>query len=431
MEVPRTIAKHERLGRRILIVLGIAVLLACATRAMLKPYDGDFKVHWETGRRFLAGEFLYFGGHDFPYPPFLGMVFAPAALLPVPIAKALYYPIGIAALLLLIWIMRDLIRSSFRLTETQTFWATALALFLSIQFIIRDQAELGLNTVIAALIWLGIYLWRKGCDLTGGLSLGAAIAIKCTPAIFLAYFVWKRQWRMTAATAVATIVLTAAPMVLQGPVSWTNHMATWIGNATHGLTGGGSGVEKSERYRTANMSLRPVLMRYLTHVPNDAFTRHTDPSSVELLDLSPGVAGAIVNLVLLILVVVFLWWSRGAVKSRDDPHVTWELAATAVLMLLLSPITWTQHCVGLLPACFIIAALMIALDRVPRWVIAVVLLYVVFCALLGRDLLPRSVGLWLISIHIATFCILGLFVVLLAGPGIVCRRCSVRNTALV
>lgn len=429
MRIPKVLAENERLGRRILMALGVAVLLGCATRAILKPYDGDFKVHWETGRRFLAGEFLYVGGHDFPYPPLLGMIFAPAALLPMPVAKAVFYPVAVAALLLLVWIMRRLVQSSFRLTETQTFWATAFALFLAIQFVLRDQAEVGLNTAIAALIWLGIYLWRNGRDPIGGLSLSTAIAIKCTPALFLAYFVWKRQWQMVAATTVATVIFTAAPMVWQGPTSWTNHMSNWVGNATHGLTGGGSGVEKSERFRTANMSLRSVLMRYLAHVPNDAFTRHSDPPSVEFLDLSPWAASAIVNSILLILIAVFLWWSSGAVTTRDDPRVLWELAAAGVLMLLLSPITWSQHCVALLPACFVIAALVMVADRLPRWSIAVLLVYIVFCSVLGRDLLPRNVGLWLTGLHVSTFCFLGLFAILLAGPRLQ-RSASSNGTAL-
>src|SRR5438309_3467714 len=107
------------------MALGIGLLLGWAARDIIRAHDGDFKVHWETGRRFLAGEFLYARGHDFPYPPFLGMVFAPAALLPIPIAKAVFYPLGVAALFLLIWIMRDLVHPSLRLTEAQRFWVTA------------------------------------------------------------------------------------------------------------------------------------------------------------------------------------------------------------------------------------------------------------------------------------------------------------------
>ena len=416
MRIPPAIAKRERLLRRIVIGLGFIVLLGCATRAVHKPFDGDFKVHRETGRRFLAGEFLYANGHDFPYPPLLGMVFAPTAMVPVPVAKAVFYPVAVIALLLLLWTMTRLVRSSFKLNETQTFWTTALAVFMGILFIMRDQAELGLNTAITALVWLAVALWQQNRDVLAGTSLGAAIAIKCTPAIFLGYFLWKRQWRMGVCTAVATLLFTVAPILGQGPASWSNHMKIWIDNATQGITGGGSGAEKMERFRTANMSLRPVLTRYLTPIPNDPSSPHADPPALEFLNLPPGLAAVIVNAILIVLGLTFLWWSRGQIVTRGDPRVLWELAAAGALLVLVSPITWMQHCVALIPACYLVAALVVVRDRLPGWILTLLGAYILFCSVLGRDLLPREVGLVLISLHITTLAMAGLFAVLLAGP---------------
>jgi alpha-1,2-mannosyltransferase len=425
MRVPRLIADREPLFRRIVTALGIVVLLGCAARAMIKYDEGDFKLHWETGRRFLAKEFLYTGGHDFPYPPFFGMIFAPTALLPMPIAKAVFYPVAVAALLALLWTMRRLVRSAFSLDETQAFWVTAIAVFFAIQFLIHDQAILGLNTALVALTWLAIYLWKQRRDLLAGVSLGAAIAIKCTPAIFLGYFLWKRQWRMAISTTAATLFFTAAPMVWQGPVSWTMHMRNWVGTAIEGVSG--SGFEANEDFRDKNMSLRPVLTRYLVRQPEGNFDPNFDPPPLDFLDLSPRVASWIVNSVLLILLAVFLWWSRGTVGARDEPRLLWELAAVGVLMVLFSPITWGQHCVALLPACYLIAALLLVRDRLPRWVIALLSVYILFCSLAGRDLIGRRLSLLLVSYHVTTFCILGLFVILLAGPRLQTKREQTMN----
>ena len=421
MRIPPIIAKREPLLRRIVMALGIGLLLGWAARDLIRAHDGDFKTHWETGRRFLAGEFLYAGGHDFPYPPFLGMTFAPAALLPMPIAKAVYYPAGVAALLVLLWTLRRLVRSVFPLDETQAFWVTALAVFLCIQFILRDQAELGLNTAVVALIWLGIYLWRQRRDLLAGISLGVAIAIKCTPAIFLGYFVWKRQWRVAFCTGAGAFFFTVLPVVWQGPPSWSNHMKAWAGNAVHGISGTGSGFEASEMLRTKNMSLRPSLMGYLARVPESS-RRFWDPPSIEFLNLSTAVAGWVVNSILLIILGIFIWWSRSVVVARGEPRLLWEFAATGILMLLFSPITWGQHCVALLPACFLIAALLVVRDRVPRWVMVLLSVYIFFCSLLGRDLIGRDLSLRLATYHISTFCIVGLFAIVLSGPRLLRSR---------
>lgn len=412
MRIPASIIKKEPILRRIVIALGIAVMVGCAVRAAIKV-EADFTLHRETGRRFVAREFLYTGGHDFPYPPFFGMTFAPAALLPMPFARAVYYSGGVAALLVLLWTMRRLVGSAFSLTGTQPFWVSATAAFLSIQFIIHDQAVAGLNTALVALTWLGVYLWRQSRDVLAGLSLGAAIAIKCTPAIFLGYFLWKRQWRMAICTAAAALFFTAAPMAWQGPHSWTMHMKDWINTAIHGVAG--SGFETHEDFRDKNMALRPVLMRYLVRMAPANDHLALDPPPLDFLNLSPRLATWIVSSVLLGLLATFMWWSRGRVVERDDSRLLWELAAAGVLMVLFSPITWEQHCVALLPACYLVAALLITRDRLPRWVIIVMSFYVFFCALLGRDLIGRNLWLRLGNYHITTFCILGLFIILLAG----------------
>lgn len=413
MRIPASIIKKEPLLRRVVIALGIAIAVGCVVRATIRV-EGDFILHRETGRRFVANEFLYAGGTDFPYPPFFAMIFAPAALLPLPVAKAVYYSGGAAALLLLLWTMRRLVGSAFSLTRTQSFWVTAMAIFLTIQFIIRDQAVAGLNTVLVALTWLGVYLWRQSRDGLAGLSLGAAIAIKCMPIIFLGYFLWKRQWRVAICTAVAALVFTATPMVRQGPVFWAAHMKTWVGTAVEGIIG--SGFESQENFRDRNMALRPVLIRYLvdTSPANGPLLHHS--RSVNFVNLSPRIASWIVSAVLLSLLLIFMWWSRRPVVERDDPRLLWELAATGLLMTLFSPITWGQHCVALLPACYLIAARLITQDKQPNWIIIVLLFYVLFCSLSGRDLMGPDLWLWLVNYHVSTFCILGLFVLLLAGP---------------
>lgn len=390
------------------------MLIGCAVRAITKPDDGDFKLHWEIGRRFLAGEFLYAGGHDFPYPPFFAMVFAPVALLPMSIAKAVFYPVGVAALLALLWILRRLVGSAFSLNETQTFWVTAIAVFFAIQFIIRDQAELGLNTALVALTWWSICWWRERHDLLAGATLGLTIAMKWTPAIFLGYFIWKRQWRAALATVIATLCFTCAPILWQGPSSWSNHMRTWFGNVINGVSS--SGFETAENFRDRNLALRPALMRYLATLPRGDFGSSSSAlPAINLVDLPRDVAKWITNIAVFGLTILFLWWSRGAVTARDDPRLLWELAAAAILMLLLSPITWSQHCVALLPACFLVAALVVRHQHLPRWTIVLLSMFVLFCSLLGRDLIGRRLWVAVASHHVVTFCILALFMIVLAG----------------
>ena len=387
------------------------MLFGCAFRAISKPWDGDFKLHWESGRRFLAGEFFYTGCHNVPYPPFWAMAHAPAALLSMPIAKVILFPLGIAALAFLLGTLRRLAATAFSLDQTRAFWVTVLAMLLAGRFVIRDMAELGVNTALVAFSWLAIYLWTQRRDLLAGTFLGMAIALKCTPAIFIAYFLWKRQWRMVATTCAATALFTLAPIVWQGPDSYWNHMSTWSMNAWKGFGSVDPSIGVLGPEPLQNMALRPALARYLIHLPAEHPGRALHPLYVDLLNLPPAAAGWAIRTILLALLAIFMCWSRGHVVRRDDPRLLWEFAAVSILMLLLSPITWGQHCVALLPACYFISALVVVRGGLPRWMMVLMLVYVIFVPLLSRDLVGHEFSLLLYSYHVETFSIVGLLAV--------------------
>ncbi|HEV3409477.1 MAG TPA: glycosyltransferase family 87 protein [Chthoniobacterales bacterium] len=373
----------------------MVVLAVCAARAIYKPEDGDFKLHWEFGRRFLAGEFLYTGGHHLPYPPFWAMAHAPVALVPLPIGKALLFPIGVAALLALLSILRRLGAPAFRLSATEAFWAAAFALLLASRYVIRDMAEVGVNTALVLLTWSAIYLWRQERDALAAMSLGAAVALKCTPAIFAAFFLWKRQWRMAAFTAFAAFCFTFAPVVWQGPPQHAAHMRTWLTNAWR-LGGGDPAAAMMESKLVRNMSLGATVASYLPQWPST-------------------VRSGLVKLSLVATVGAVMWWSRHAPRSRHDPRVLWEFSAVSIVMLLVSPITWGQHCVALLPPAYFIGALFATRRQLPRWMWTLLGLYIFFVLALSRDLLGKDLALRLASYHVETVAILGLLAVVLGA----------------
>src|SRR5207248_10448659 len=115
-----------------------------------------------------------------------------------------------------------------------------------------------------------------------------------------------------------------------------------------------------------------------------------------------------------------LFWRVGFGPGR--PPLPWGVAGAGLLILLFPPITWGQHCVALLPACYLIAGLLVVRDSLPRWIIMLLSVYVFFCSLLGRDLIGRDLSLRLAAYHISTFCIVGLFAIVLAGPRLLRSR---------
>jgi hypothetical protein len=59
--------------------------------------------------------------------------------------------------------------------------------------------------------------------------------------------------------------------------------------------------------------------------------------------------------------------------------------------------------------------LVVAKDRLPGWIVALLLLFILFCSLSGRDLIGRNLWLGIASFRVTTFCIVGIFAIVLDG----------------
>src|SRR3954471_1319362 len=142
--------------RWLVIAIGGIVVLVQWISTMLKPH-GDFSRHWEFGRRFVHGEFLYSNGLDVPYPPFFAMAYAPLSLLPLQVAKPIFFLIGLAALIAVLWILEQLSKRAIKITDHNRFWVIAGTLLLTSRFVIRDFDDAGQNLILLALTWAAVY----------------------------------------------------------------------------------------------------------------------------------------------------------------------------------------------------------------------------------------------------------------------------------
>ena len=395
----------------------VAAVIAQWVRQFKSPRS-DFFAHHLSGRRFLDGTFIYEGGKNTVYPPFWGMAHATVAWMDAHLALLLVYPLGLIAAALLFWVLARLTRDHGRLRSRALFWVVMLTLGLSARFWVRDLLECLVNTALVALAWLAVYLWSRRRVWLGGMSLAFAISLKCTAALFLPYFLLKRQWRMAIATVLFTAVFTLLPIVRYGPEGYIRHMRAWTGLAKLATT-------KSDPSHFAatkqNMALKPSLARYLMRLPPGHLGRVDSPFYVDLLDLSPKVAGKVVYLVMFALIAWIAWLFRSPVGARDDPLLLWEFAAVSLLILLYSPITWGQHCVGVIPALFLISRRISMRRPLAGWMKVLLGWYVLATLVLNRGVVGADVAHLLESYHIETWAILSLLAVVL-GLHRRCRR---------
>jgi hypothetical protein len=190
----------------------------------------------------------------------------------------------------------------------------------------------------------------------GAVLFGLGIALKITPALFVLLFLWKRQWRTAFYTVLAAIFWIVLPAAYMGPTNWWEHQAEWTRNAALSLSDQQTEGREENELQTANLSLRHTLMRYLVTYPENHRLRQVDSTYRPVLDLPPRSATLIVVVVALSLLGLFAWSSRESFQGPRDTAWARDCAGVLILALLLSPITWNQHLVWLIPAAFIVVA---------------------------------------------------------------------------
>jgi alpha-1,2-mannosyltransferase len=382
---------------------------------VLRGVNSDFPLHYTFGKRFLEGTFIYAGGLHVPYPPFWALFWAPWTLLSLEAAQVVAFLIlGIGSLtgfsVILIRIGHRIIPAP----DDRITIALCVTLVFAARFILRDLTESGPNLFLWFVAWAGLLLYLGGRRVAGGILIGFSAALKLTPAIFIPYFLLKREWSTaTAALAIAAVLSVSPSLLRPAPLFW-EEMGSWMGNAWHGVTTVDPSGTILDKPPIGNLALRPALARFFQRYPagHPLFVDH--PGFIQFLDLSPQGAGWFVRSLMLALIGMVAWRFRWRASDAGHPMVLpLELATVSALALLYSPITWKQHCVSLLPALFLLTLCSLQWNHVSRWMWCAMIYYVVFALALTRDAIGGRFSILLESYHLVTWAILLVVILLL------------------
>jgi len=89
-------------------------------------------------------------------------------------------------------------------------------------------------------------------------------------------------------------------------------------------------------------------------LPAEHNARIDSPLYIEFLNFAPQTAGRIVKFMMLFFLAFVFWRFRSRIQTRDDERLLWECGAISTLILLYSPVTWGQHCVGIFPGVYLL-----------------------------------------------------------------------------
>ena len=229
------------LAWRLFQLLTVAALAWAGWRLLgHTPYRIDIDVYRMGGQAWLDGRPLYAdgtmfhtrGGLDLPftYPPLAAVAFAPFAWLSLPVASV---AITLTTLVLLIastvivltrldvWQQTSVTAEPAWLRRC---WLAAAIVAPAVIYLepIRSNFDFGQINVVLMTLVIADCVPRK-TPWPRGMLLGLAIALKLTPAVFLLYFLLRRDTRALLVTTASAVVATLAGFAF----AWRDSLEYW------------------------------------------------------------------------------------------------------------------------------------------------------------------------------------------------------------
>jgi hypothetical protein len=236
---------------------------------------------------------------------------------------------------------------TFRLVESPDrpfpLWAKTLAVLLSLRPIMGDLTHGNVNLFILFLVIGSLYAFHRGRDVTAGMILGLAIACKVTPALFVPYFLWKRQWLTLAGCVLGLVLfLVVVPGLFLG-LGWNLELvASWYECMVKPFVMGGEVTTDHP-----NQSLPGLVFRWLT--PKPAFYDKGVPQEyLNVAEVDPLLARWFVKGCMALFAAAVIWTCRTPTQPRHGWRLAAEFSLILLGMLLFSERTWKHHCVTLL-----------------------------------------------------------------------------------
>lgn len=341
------------LAWRLFQLLALVVLAAAAWRLLGHvPYRIDIDVYRMGGRAWLDGQSLYAdgamfhtqGGLELPftYPPLAAVAFAPFALLSLEAASV---AITLTTLILLIVstvivLTRLDVWPSTRVTSESPLvrrcWLAAAIVAPAVLYLepLRSNFDFGqINVVLMTLVIADCVPRRTPWP--RGVLLGLAIAVKLTPAVFLLYFLLRRDLRALLVTAASAVVATLAGFALAWRDSWEYWMET---------------VRNTDRIGTATLNTNQNIAGVLAR-----------------LGLGEGERFLVWTALCFAVLGLTVWAARRALRA-EQPVLA--LICVAMFGLVVSPVSWSHHWVWALPAVLVTAVLAVRLRHVALGVVS-------------------------------------------------------------
>ena len=281
--------------------------------------------------------------YAYPNPPIMALILSPYVQLSPLCGSTLWFATKALLAILAIFLVLSLLDSP---EQPFPLWGKLLAIGLSLRPIEGDLVHGNVNLFLLFLVMASIYAFSQKRQYTAGLLLALSIACKLTPALFLAYYLWRRAWQTLLAAAVGLVLFVLA--IPASVFGWSNnldYLASWHQQM---IAPYAAGMVTSEH---KNQSLPGLLYRMLSEEPSFSDYVGTQKIVQQTHNLVCW-EHTTVQLIIVGCMIAFVGLSMRYCLAGPTSRPNWQLLAECSVvilgMLLFCERTWKHHCVTLL-----------------------------------------------------------------------------------
>jgi len=205
------------------LLAACAILAAAIGVFLLRPARDmrDFEVPWTVAHRAAASEPLYRAEdehYQFKYLPAFAVLAIPLGVMPLPVAKGVWFVASVAMLIALLAVSVHLLPEQ----RKATWFLVVSAIVVLTKFYARELDMGQVNLAFAAAAAGALLAFKRGRELAAAALLVLTIAIKPYGALLLPIVLARRHRPTTVATGIGTVVLFLLPLPWYG---WTGTIA--------------------------------------------------------------------------------------------------------------------------------------------------------------------------------------------------------------